>query len=80
MSIGTIETIIGRIKVATVLSPIAVFKELDNDQNWILNAVFADTVKTQDKINGSGIGHVGTFNRTMDMFEVRSVLRAAVSD
>jgi len=79
MSIGTIETIIGRIKTATVLSPIAVFKarSILGDE---LNAVFADTVKTREKIEAGDENYIGTFDRTMDMFEVRSVLRAAVSE
>jgi len=78
MSVGSVSTIIGRIKIASVLSPIAVFRKksiLGNN----LDAVFADTVKTQEKIEAGNINYIGTFDKTMNMFDIRDVLRKSES-
>jgi len=80
MSIGTVKTIIDRIKVATVLSPIAVFKETNDEAIEVLNAVFADTVETRKRIANNYYGYIGTFDRTMNMADIRKQLRQALDN
>jgi hypothetical protein len=74
MSIGTVSTIIERIKVATVASPIAVFVEKNTKGSILLNAVFADTVKTKARIESGDDNYIGAFNRTMNLEKIRSFL------
>ena len=72
MSICDIETTMERIKSAPPESPIAVFRCGFPGQ---VNALFATTIKTSDRIEDGDNLFVGVFDRTMDMHHVREQLR-----
>jgi len=78
MSIGTIETIIGRISAATQDSQIAVFVTSDCFKDRTLDAKFANTVKTLQKIDNNDPKLVGCFDCSMDEYKVREALKAAL--
>ena len=78
MSAASVSTIISRIKLATKDSPIAVFRD-DESKKWSLNAVFADTHETHYRMRTEPERFVGQFDNTMDMFEIKDILRKAVS-
>jgi len=70
MSIGTIETIIERIKAATTESRIAVYKTRDG-----LEAVFADTVDGLSRIKADR-NFVGVYHNKFDLKKIREKLLA----
>ena len=70
MSISSTTVIMGRIKVATPESAIAVF----TGKNGRLNAVFANTLETISKINDGAPGLIGIFHKEMDMVGVKTKL------
>jgi len=74
MSVSSIAVIMGRIGVATPDSQIAVFK---NEQEGMLDAVFANTVNSLKDIRRSGRLVVGVFDKSMDLSIVRKRLVAA---
>jgi len=76
MSTGSVNTIVGRIKIAPVKSPIAVLIS-DSGSKWRLDAVFADTVKTKEYIESNPDSVVGVFNRTMNLTDVKNTLMKA---
>ena len=80
MSIGTVETIMGRIAAATQDSQIAVFlipKTMLNDNQ--LDAKFAGTYVTKKLVDNNDPRLVGCFDCSMDSYKVREKIKAAVS-
>ena len=75
MSISTIKTILGRVEVARVTSPIAVFKVSSIDGT--LEAVFGATVLSQRRIKNKDPALVGVFDKSMPCAEVKAALHAA---
>lgn len=71
MSVSTPATIIGRIKEASPLSPIAVFQ---CHVPGMLNAVFASTVATRELINNNAPGFIGVYDRNCDLAKVKKML------
>jgi len=78
MSIGTIETIMSRISAASQDSQIAVFMTTDCFKDRKLDAKFAGTVKTMQKIVNNDPMLVGCFDCSMDSYKVKEKLKAAV--
>ena len=78
MSIGTIETIMGRIAAATQDSQIAVFVTSDCFKDRTLDAKFAGTFKTMQKIKNNDPTLIGCFDCSMDSYKVKEKLKAAV--
>jgi len=77
MSVGSIENIKIRISNASPLSPIAVFVEHEFLETN-LNAVFADTVKTQQDIHNPNTQNlVGVFDKRSNAAEVEKKLKKA---
>lgn len=74
MSISTVEIIMGRIESATENSPIAVFKL--EEKCGKLNAVFGDTVITQQQIKSGHKDLIGVFHKGMDLIAVKRQLQA----
>ncbi len=72
MTVSAIHVIIGRIAVATVASPIAVFC----NENGSLDAIFAATITGQRRVRTSR-GFVGVFDQSQDRTEVFKILHAA---
>ena len=70
MNISSTTVIMGRIRVATPESAIAVFKA----KNGKLEAVFANTLETIAKINDGSAGFIGIFHKEMDLVGVKTKL------
>ena len=70
MTILSPPLIIDRIKVATLKSPIAVFKTLDGR----LDALFAATVITQRRIKAKDPFLLGVFHEGMDLASIKNKL------
>ena len=76
MSISTVEIIQTRIRVATLDSPIAVFK-LPIRQSGFLEAVFGSTVRTHQLIADDDYLFVGYFHNGMAKSDVCKILAGA---
>jgi hypothetical protein len=75
MTVGTVLQVMSRIKGATPLSQIAVF--LTDETRPKLDAVFAATVLTQQKIAAKDASLIGVFDKTMDLINVEKRLRTS---
>lgn len=71
MSKMTINHIMDRIKVATCVSPIAVFR---TETPGLFNAVFANTVITKGMIAAGTYKLVGVYDSGMDLCDVKNKL------
>ena len=73
MSESGVSLIMKRIEGASPSSPIAVFA---CSRHGFLDAVFAATVKTQQRISNGDSDLVGVYGGTMDLEAIRNKLRA----
>ena len=71
MSISTIKVIVERIRVSTTASPIAVFEKKDGQ----LDAVFAATIATQQRVMSGDPSFIGMFNKGMNRIEIKEKLQ-----
>ena len=86
MSISTIKVIKERILSAPVNSKIAVFKNAKKDGKLIINedgsraldAVFDNTISTQERINRGCKDYVGSYYRGSDIVAAVSDMRKAI--
>lgn len=76
MTVSTVDTIMIRIKAATLTSPIAVFR-VPLSEPGMLNAVFGQTTETIRNIKEDAENYVGIFNRHMDIEKVMKLLDEA---
>lgn len=74
MTISSVDVIMGRIHTAMYDSPIAVFKSKGK-----LDAVFAATAKTQNRIKSGDVNLIGVYNGTMKQKDIRDTLLELVS-
>ena len=72
MSVATIPAIMIRIQAATIDSPIAVFKS--NKSRGKLESLFADTIKTEARIEKDHKNLVGVFDNSMAPSQVLDTL------
>jgi hypothetical protein len=79
MTISSVPIIIGRIKKAEPWSKIAVFAVTGEEGETKLDAVFADTVVTADRMKNSS-NFVGEFSRRMDINAIRRKLKKLVGE
>lgn len=74
MSQDTIEHAMMKIEYARPESPIAVFK---SNQDGHVNAMFADTIKTKERIARCDPDLIGVFDATMNQRHIRAMLEQA---
>jgi len=75
MSFMEVKHVIERIKTATPSSPIAVFRGGGKNQ---VNAVFADTVYTQQMIANHDPTLIGVYDGSMNLGDIAQTLRKNV--
>lgn len=75
MSISSIEHTMIRIEFAETDSPIAVFK---CNVPGHVNALFAATIRTQDRINLAGSNLIGVFDMSMNQRHIKKMLIDAI--
>jgi len=78
MTVGTLQNVMDRIGAATQDSQIAVFVTSDCFKDRTLDAKFANTVKTMQKINNNDPSFVGCYDCSMDSLMIQSELKAAL--
>ena len=80
VSKSTVETILKRIEVASIASPIAVFRlPASESEGKYLEAVFGATTTTQRDLKGSRLGLVGVYSRNHSKDRVEKELTAALA-
>lgn len=80
MSKSTVQTTLKRVEVATIASPIAVFRlRASESSGKFLDAVFGGTTTTQRELNRSRPGLVGVYNRRHSKDRVEAELTAALA-
>ncbi|WP_320838484.1 hypothetical protein [Zhongshania sp.] len=77
MSISTLSVTMGRIAAATEASPIAVFC---SDSGLLLNAFFADTLKTNTPAEVCSRQLIGIYHNRMPLDAVRNELSAWIGE
>ncbi len=77
MSVSGVSIIMRRIKSATPHSRIAVFRNKVNGK-WVLKAVFASTVQTQQAIRDGATNLVGVYYRGSVQSAVRNTLHRVI--
>lgn len=79
MSLATVDTILYRIRHATVASSIAVFVNDGPDHPRCLNAVFTGTVETRRWLARGFPKLIGVYHGNMDLALIRTELRLETS-
>ena len=79
MSLAPIPVIMLRIKVATVKSPIAVFKPRVLPSHGQLDARFGSTLRTQERVESGDPLFVGYFHNDMPVDAVHALLLVAAN-
>ena len=80
VSKSTVETILKRVGVATIASPIAVFRlPASESEGKYLEAVFGATNMTQRDLKSSRPGLVGVYNRNHSKDRIMKELNAALA-
>lgn len=77
MSLMKLDHILDRIKGAPKDSPIAVFSGMAGSGE--LNAVFADTIQTQQLIAKNHPSLIGVFDRHMPLGQIKQTLNQAIN-
>lgn len=77
MSLSGVSVIMGRIETAEKTSQIAVFRSPGSPKGT-LDAVFANTVRTKNRVVNDDSLLIGVFDKRMDRSEVRTKLNNAV--
>lgn len=80
VSKSTVETMLKRIEVASIASPIAVFRlPASESEGKFLDSVFAGTTTTQRELKNSRPGLVGVYNRRHSTDRIKAELTAALA-